>query len=74
MTINNLAVAVSALAILGFAGGVHAATNPSSSPDSHSANVSLAGVDLGSDDGAKVALQRIRSAARRLCVRASPNI
>ena len=67
MTINNLAAAVSALAILGFAGGAHAASNPSSSPDAHSARVSLAGVDLGSDDGAKVALQRIRSAARRVC-------
>ena len=67
MTMNNLAVAVSALAILGFAGGVHAAPNPSSNPDSHSAKVSLAGVDLGSDEGAKVALQRIRSAARQVC-------
>ena len=67
MTINNLVVAVSALAILGFAGGVHAASNPSSNPDSHSAKVSLAGVDLGSDEGAKVALQRIRGAARRVC-------
>lgn len=63
MTTNNLAVAVSALAILGFAGGVHAASRP----DLHSAKVSLTGVDLGSDEGAKVALQRIQSAARRLC-------
>ena len=73
MTIKNLAVGVSALAILGFAGGVHAAANPSSNPDSHSAKVSLADVDLGTDDGAKVALQRIRSAARRVCSE-DPNI
>ena len=70
MTTNNLAVAVSALAaILGFAGGVHAASNS----DSHSAKISLADVDLGSDAGAKIALQRIRNAARRVCSE-DPNI
>jgi len=63
MTLNNLAIAVSALAILGFAGSVHAASNP----DTHLTKVSLAGVDLGSEAGAKVALQRIRNAARRVC-------
>ena len=73
MTMNNLAVAVSALAILGFASGAHAASNPSSNPDLHSAKVSLAGVDLGSDDGFKVALQRNPSAARRVCSE-DPNI
>lgn len=69
MTMNNRAIAVSALAIFGFAGGVHAAPNS----DAHSAKVSLAGVDLGSDDGAKVALQRIQRAARRVCSE-DPNI
>ncbi|MDB5480086.1 MAG: hypothetical protein JWO83_1139 [Caulobacteraceae bacterium] len=67
MTMNGLAVAVSALAILGLAGGVHAATNPSTSPDPHWAKVSLTDVDLGSDEGAAVALKRIRAAARRVC-------
>jgi UrcA family protein len=64
---NDLVVAVSALAILGFAGGVHAAPNLSTSPEPHWAKVSLTDVDLGSDEGAKVALQRIRAAARRVC-------
>jgi UrcA family protein len=63
MTKNSLAVAVSALAILGFATGVRAAS-PSDSP---SIKVSLTGVDLGSQDGAKVALQRISRAAQRVC-------
>ena len=66
MTKNNLAVAVSALAILGFAGGAHAAPL-SPTPEPHAVKVSLADVDLRSDDGAKVALQRIRNAARRVC-------
>jgi UrcA family protein len=70
---NHLAVAVSALAILGFAGGVHAAPNPSSNSDTHLTKVSLADVDLGSEAGAKVALQRIRNAARRVCSE-DPNI
>jgi UrcA family protein len=65
MTKNNLAVAVSALAILGFA-GAHAAP-PSSHTEPRAAKVSLADVDLGSEAGAKVALQRIRNAARRVC-------
>ena len=73
MTMKNLAVAVSALAILGFAGGAHAAPDPSSNPDAHWTKVSLADVDLGSEDGAKVVLQRIRNAARRLCSE-DPNV
>jgi UrcA family protein len=69
MSTKSLAVAVSALAILGFAGGAQAASNP----DEHATKVSLAGVDLGSEDGAKVVLQRIRNAARRVCSE-DPNI
>jgi UrcA family protein len=56
---------VAALAILGFAGGVHAAPNPSS--DASSVRLSLADLDLGREEGAKAALQRIRDAARRVC-------
>jgi UrcA family protein len=66
MTTNKLAVAVSALAIFGFAIGARAAETPSSSPSS-SVKVSIADLDLGHEGGAKVALQRIRDAARRLC-------
>ena len=69
MTINKLAVAASILAILGFTSGVRAAATP----DSHRVKVSLAGLDLGSDEGAKAALQRIWSAARRVCSE-DPNI
>jgi len=69
MTTKTLAVAVSALVILGFAGGAHAASNP----DPHSTKVSLAGVDLGSEEGAKAVLQRIRNAARQVCSE-DPNI
>ena len=66
MTMKKLAVAVSAVAIFGSA-GVRAAPNMSSQSDAHWTKVSLAGVDLGSDQGAKVALQRIQRAARRVC-------
>ena len=67
MTFNRLAVAVSAVAILGSATGVKAAPNEWSQPEAHQTKVSLAGVDLESDQGAKVALKRIQGAARRLC-------
>ena len=47
--------------------GVQAGSNPSSNADPHWTKVSLADVDLGSDQGARVAFQRIQTAAQRLC-------
>jgi UrcA family protein len=67
MAKNYLVVAASALAILGFGGGVQAAETPAAAPGASSAKVSLSGVDLKTEEGARVALQRIRMAAVRVC-------
>ena len=65
LTITSIA----ALAALGFAAAVQAAPagGPSSDPNQSSVKVSLTGLDLQSEAGAKIALHRIRSAATDVC-------
>jgi UrcA family protein len=55
--------ALAAVAVLGFSVAAHAAPVQ----DTVSVKVSVAGVDLSSEAGAKVALQRIHVAATTIC-------
>ena len=64
LTITSMA----AIAALGLASFAQAAlAGPSSDPNQSSVRVSLAGLDLHSEAGAKIALHRIQSAATDVC-------
>jgi UrcA family protein len=46
---------------------VMADTQPAPAPETHAAKVSLADVDLSTPDGLRIAYERLRDTARRLC-------
>lgn len=64
-------IAASALAILG-AGFPAAAETPAGPQERVSVEVSVADLDLSSEAGARVAVGRIKSAAREVCRDAAP--
>lgn len=67
MNTKTLAITVYALAILGLATRAAAGPIQASNSDVPAVKISIAGLDLGRDEGAKTALRRIRGAARRVC-------
>ena len=69
MSAKTALTLVAALTTAGFATAVGAApaNTPTSSPDRLAETVSLTGLDLHSERGAKLALKRIRQAAKDVC-------
>lgn len=66
MLTKTLASALIAISALGFiAGSAHA--GPAADPDALTMKVSVTGIDVRTEAGAQVALQRIKAAARFVC-------
>ena len=66
MLSKTFASALIAISTLGFiAGSAHA--GPAADPDALTMKVSVAGIDLRTEAGARVALQRVKAAARSIC-------
>lgn len=63
MSAKTMPIALAALVALGFASGAHAGPNA----DAVSVRVQTAGLNLGSESGARIALNRVRQAADQIC-------
>lgn len=63
MSAKTMPIALAAFVALGFAAGAHAGPNDATV----SVRVQTAGLDLGSERGAGIALNRVRHAADQIC-------